>query len=120
MDNGGGAAVMTRLDWSQPQHCAVCDREMRPVTSAPDGRILYGAGGACTACYARKRRYGTYGYARSLARWDSYADDYDLLRSEGYPLDVIAARLGMSVAALDRALRRHADDPRARRPRRTA
>ena len=118
MDNGGGAAVMTRLDWSQPQHCAVCDREMRPVTSAPDGRILHGAKGACKACSARKRHYGTYSYAPT--RWDSYADDYDLLRSEGHPLDVIAARLGMSVAALDRALWRHADDPRARRPRRTA
>ena len=113
---------MTRLDWSRPQHCAVCGREMRPVTSAPDGRILYGAGGACAACYQRKRYHGTYGYARGYAptRWDSYADDYDLLRSEGHPLDVIAARLGINASALNMALWRHADDPRARHPRRTA
>lgn len=51
-----------------------------------------------------------------VSPWWLIADDYDLLRREGYPLDVIASRLGMTRAALDRALCRHKGDPRARRP----
>lgn len=51
-----------------------------------------------------------------LNRWTDIADDYDLLRSEGYTIDLIAERLGMTIPALDRALVRHKGDPRARRP----
>lgn len=51
-----------------------------------------------------------------IQRWASYADDYAMLARAGYPLDVIAPRLGLAYDALDKALEWHRDDPRARRP----
>lgn len=56
----------------------------------------------------------------NLKRWDAIADDYHDLRLDGYPLDEIANRLGMRLEALERALERHQDDPRAQKPRRAA
>ncbi len=83
----------------------------------PDGYVHHGARGLCHKDYQRRRYDGTIAdIPTALQPWRDFADDYAILRREGYPLDIIAERLGMSVTALDKSLTRHRDDDRARRP----
>lgn len=50
-----------RLDWSLPQRCAKCSREMHrsgPAQEAGDTRIKYGGKGLCATCYGIERAAG--------------------------------------------------------------
>lgn len=101
--------------------CGVCGRSMRvrrhSTAASPPGTVPHRGRGLCASCHERARLAGTLtDHPLTLRRWTDYADDYVMLRADGYPLLVIADRLGMTFDALDRALVRHADDPRARRP----
>jgi len=47
-----------RLDWSVPQHCTNCGREMKPrgrVSSPADPRPPHAAKGLCSSCYEPNR-----------------------------------------------------------------
>lgn len=47
-------------------------------------------------------------------RTDALLDDWQALRRAGVSREDAAPRLGVTLAALERALERHRDDPRAR------
>ena len=51
------AEIYLKLDWSQPQHCAVCSRQMfhRKGTKVP-GMRRYEAKGECASCYKKEQR----------------------------------------------------------------
>lgn len=99
-------------------NCRDCGVPMVPKTQPrPAGFAEHGARGLCHRDYVRRLFGGALDdFPVSVKLWRDIADDYNMLRREGYPLDVIAARLRMSTEALDRALCRHRDDHRARRP----
>lgn len=79
-----------------------------PATCHPDRPVA--ARGLCKRCYDTARDNGTlhqHPHARTPQR--SRADfvaDYELLRSEGYPREQIAERLGMTPEGLRSAYRR--------------
>ena len=101
--------------------CVECKRPMRCGRGARiedhPGTVQHFGRGLCATCWERAQKAGTLAdYPSTLRRWDELAEDYVILRGEGYTIDVIAERLGMTLKALDKALQRHRDDPRARRP----
>ncbi len=98
------------------QLCLDCGRPIA-VKHSQSGTFQASGRGLCARDHAHRTKAGTLDDRPTrLQQWADYADDYDMLAGQGYPLDVIAARLAMTYDALDRALTRHRDDPRARRP----
>lgn len=100
--------------------CADCGRPMRhyrqSVTERPD-TIRHYSRGLCKWCWVQAKRAGALAeFPSQLRAWDLLLEDYAMLRDEGHRLRDIAERLGVSYDALDQALLRHRDDPRARRP----
>jgi hypothetical protein len=76
----------------------------RPATCHP-GRPV-NARGLCDSCYQMHHNRGTLDQFPTMRTMRSRADfvaDYELLRSEGYNRRLIAERLGMTRAAVDRA-----------------
>ena len=104
----------------QRPRCVDCGKTTRPGHAhAADypGTVRYARRGLCDSCDSRHTRQGTINdFDTQARRWDEIADDYAMLCADGYPIPVIAARLGMTPKALDQALCRHRDDPRACRP----
>jgi hypothetical protein len=67
------------------------------------------ARGLCDSCYQTHHRAGTldqFPIQRNQRRRVEFIADYELLRSEGYSRAQIAARLGMTRNAVDRAVQR--------------
>lgn len=90
----------------QPKLCVLCSG----VRDRKGGR------GLCSHCYNVERYWGR--LLNHERRWrprDDVMDDWKLLCGQGYTKRQIAARLGMSFKALERALNRAraAGDPRA-------
>ncbi|MGI8682045.1 MAG: hypothetical protein ACR2JO_07935 [Mycobacteriales bacterium] len=99
--------------------CLDCGRPMvsERAPDRPAGTVTHGGRGLCRTCRARHAYRGDlHDYPTVTNHWVDYVGDYAMLRGEGYRLYVIAGRLGMTEVALNRALERHRDDPRARRP----
>jgi hypothetical protein len=78
---------------------------------------MYRGRGLCDPCYHRAQYHGTLiDFERRTVARDELLDDWALLRSEGYTAVQAAPRLGMTPAALLKALdrARRDGDPRAR------
>jgi hypothetical protein len=73
----------------------------------------HGLRGLCAACWQNPTIRAN--YPRSTFAADELLDEWTLLRSEGHTLRQAAERLGITYAALDKALQRakHRGDPRA-------
>lgn len=81
-------------------------------------RRLIFARGLCNTCYHRNRYHGTLiDFERTTHAADELLDEWTLLRDDGYGYRNAAARLGVTVAALDKALCRakRRGDPRGSR-----
>lgn len=99
--------------------CLDCGRAMRTWRSKPDGRRRSVGRGLCETCHQRHRNHGTLSdFERRTRPADEVLEDWDFLRHQGYSIRDAAERMGMTHAALDKALYRAArrGDPRARRP----
>lgn len=76
------------------------------------------ARGLCDRCYVRARYQGRLDdYERTFRPRDETLSEWERLRLEGYTVPNAAHRLGMTTAALQRAIYRGraAGDPRARK-----
>lgn len=102
-------------------HCAECGRPVRRGHSRKDevpGTLRMIGRGLCCACYRRAQREGTLDdYERTFRPREEMLEDWELLRSDGYTVANAAPRMGMTCAALEKALRRaeRDGDPRAGR-----
>ena len=99
-------------------NCLDCGRPTRAKNSKPDGRPRFIGRGLCEACHQRHRKRGTLSdFERRTRPADEVLEDWDFLRRQGYSIRDAAERMGMTHAALDRALCRAANrgDERARR-----
>lgn len=108
------AEPMTALE---ARTCLGCSRPL--VTSArgrPPGSCAHAARGLCWGCYSRASRSGYLVDVERLNRTrDEVLDEWVRLRASGTTRRDAARRVGMSYAALCRALQRAAaaGDPRA-------
>lgn len=94
--------------------CARCHYPMHPNRSFP-GRYRCPRD-LCNFCYKAASRTGeVIDFERTRRTRDELMHDWAMLRDEGYSKRQAAARLGMSLAAFDRAFHRarRAGDPRA-------
>lgn len=92
-------------------NCLRCDR---PRPRQPHRRAAQGARGLCAACYDWVTRHGCVDdYARVTWPSDELLAEWDLLRRDGHTMRQAAERLGVSYAALDKAIQRAKGDPRA-------
>lgn len=113
---------MTATTLRSAGRCRACRAPVFPrpngarVTDLPPGARFHAGRGLCTRCHPAAHRAGTLiDFARHTLSRDELLDDWVLLRDEGLTYTQAAARIGMPVAALKRALNRaRADgDPRA-------
>jgi hypothetical protein len=111
---------MTRNTIRQCRACPTWTAPDRARRQDPNLRARYAehvARGLCRACYEQANRAGTLeDYPRGTWARDELLDEWDRLRAVGVSVVDAAPRLGMTVAALARALERarKAGDPRAR------
>jgi transposase-like protein len=97
-------------------HCRRCEHPMLPAKHATGSGLRRHSGrGLCNACVHALTPDQLIDYERTTRSRDEVLADYDPLRRQGYPRRDIAARIGISLDALDRCLHRarHAGDPRA-------
>lgn len=94
-------------------NCRSCDRPMVPqrtrVADVPPGHARYEGRGLCNGCWARHHRHGDlYRFDRIFHPWRDTREDHDFLLQADPSLTPaqIADRLGMTVAALRKALAR--------------
>ena len=88
-------------------NCSICDAELEPNRNSR---------GLCEPCYGRERRSGRHeDHPRRTWSRDELMEEWAFLHSQKYTRKQAADRLGISPAALDRAIwrARAAGDPRA-------
>ena len=77
------------------------------MISLAQGYRRYGGRGLCTNCYASEKCHNRLDQWPLLNRPSSeLLDDWVLLRDAGVPIERAAQRIGVTFAALDRALHR--------------
>lgn len=95
--------------------CTGCDRDMVPMGwhRIPGGAVRYGAHGLCHSCSHRLYRPPAPTFRSGPWTRDALLDEWDFLRRQGFTLRQATGRIGITYAALDRALHRAKGDPRA-------
>lgn len=87
--------------------CSQCPRARRS-----GGRS--GGRGLCVRCYSREHKAGRlHQYPLKNRAAADVAEDVEFLRGQGFTRRQMAERLGMTLAAMDRALLRHRARQRA-------
>ena len=89
--------------------CAECARPVLTQKAPPQpGHFRLQGRGLCGACYFRAVRDGRLeDYPRTNRRDADTCEDHAELKAQGYTREQIAARLGMTREALDKAITRH-------------
>lgn len=99
-----------------PENCLdpACGRPMapqqptaqQPIAVLPPGHVRHQGRGLCARCHRRHRHAGTLlDFPRIIRSYDDTLEEWDVLRAQEKRTRVeAAARLGMSVTALDKAI----------------
>lgn len=89
------------------RRCLDCDRPMHPKHHRARGVPRHVGRGLCRTCYKAAQVSGSLvDFERLTFSADELLDEWVLLRGEGYTVRQAAPRIGVSFAALDRALYR--------------
>ena len=95
------------MTWPKP--CLGCQREMFPWRKRypRDGVLRHDARGLCTQCYRAKHKAGGLDEFPPVTRGNAEViEEWEWLRDAGYTREQAAMRMGMTFAALDRAIYR--------------
>lgn len=92
---------------SELRDCGRCGKAMTSGGARQPGVPVHSRRGLCEGCEVAARRDGTLLDHPALVRTRAEVlEDYELLRTDGATRRQAAARMGMTVDALDRALQR--------------
>lgn len=94
-------------------NCLACGRRIFPQRNSPDPASRHIGRGLCSGCYDAHAYRGLHvDFERRTRSRDDVLSEWQLLRSEGHSKRQVAERLGMNLAAFNRALQRAAQTPR--------
>lgn len=86
-----------------PQNCRRCDHLIYPMTWMFAWSWTHVGRGLCSPCYTHLTPDERLDYPRLRMPRDEFAEEWELLRSEGYTKRQAATRLGMTYKTFERA-----------------
>lgn len=89
--------------------CLRCDRAMRPKKAPPrPNTVAHQGRGLCHTCYQRLSGTGALDlYPRRFHSGPDLVTKWASAQRDGVPIDYFAARMGISTAAVHKAVARH-------------